>query len=296
MRILSVGLVLIVALFPLVPSAVSAAECGSDRYGVPIPCPDEDRGGVEYIYDDRARAFHPKPEGGQETERHGGVVWMVRYVVLCAGNSPSNPAKSVCVEAACESDGYTGFYAQVFRREDAGDAWEPWPGRERVCWSYSPPGDPIPLEDVEAEIIAVFEEHYEAIARPEIELAPPASAVVNLPVLAATEGAESVGFDIENPLPGRVEAVPEYSWRWSDGTTSHGAGQMYDGTDPLEEPEHYPVRATFTRSGDQSVELTATWSITLTVAGNPPITDIEPLVYEEAESFRVHSARTVLVD
>jgi hypothetical protein len=56
------------------------------------------------------------------------------------------------------------------------------------------------------------------------------------------------------------------------------------------------VQTTYASGGAQSVELQVTWSITLTVSGIPPITDIEPLVYEASADFGVRSARTVLVD
>ncbi|AYY14937.1 hypothetical protein EF847_21850 [Actinobacteria bacterium YIM 96077] len=260
---------------------------------MPLPC--SDQGGVGYSYDGETQTFYPNPSDGGGSEHHDGVVWSVRYVVLCGFNNPERPVDEVCVDATCESDGFFGFYAQVFRRQSAADEWEPWPGRERVCWAYDG-GEPIPLEDVEAEIISVLEEHYEAISRPEIDLAPPANAVVNLPVLAATEDAGSVQFAIENPLPGTVEASPEYDWNWSDGTSGTGPGRGYDGTDPISHPDHYPVRAVYSRSGEAHVDLTATWSITLTVDGIPPITDIEPLIYDARETFTVHSARTVLVD
>ncbi|WP_163816724.1 hypothetical protein [Phytoactinopolyspora alkaliphila] len=220
---------------------------------------------------------------------------MVRYVVLCGSNDPNQPYDVLCVEATCESDGAIGYLTQVYRRESAADPWEPWPGRERTCRTFST-GEPIPLEDVEAEILAILEEHYEAVTQPRIEVAPAYNAVVNLPVLAATDDVGPVGFEIENPLPGQVDAVPEYAWSWSNGDGGSGPGRSYDGTDPLTQPDHYPVRAIYSSAGEQEVGLEATWAVTLTVEGIPPITDIEPLVYEAAETFTVHSAGTVLVD
>ncbi|WP_129664724.1 hypothetical protein [Phytoactinopolyspora endophytica] len=256
-----------------------------------------DNRGVGYIYDSESRAFYPDtPLGGGEVADGDGVVWMVRYVIRCGGNDPDLHGNQICVEAMCEEDGQHGFYVQVYRRENAGDPWQTWPGREQICHTAGEDGEPIPLADVEAEVIAFLEEHYEAIAEPEIEVAPAVNAVVNLPVIAATEDPGTVGFDIENPLPGSVEAEPSYAWSWSNGTGGQGPGRGYDGTDPLAEPGHYPVHAVYARSGQGQVDLTATWEVTLFVEGNPPITDIEPLVYEAAETFTVRSARTVLVD
>ncbi|WP_166345548.1 hypothetical protein [Phytoactinopolyspora limicola] len=249
-----------------------------------------------YSYDSATRTFYPKPEGGEAREEHGGVVWMVRYVITCERNHPDRPGHDVaCSEALCDAGGAIGYTTLVFRREHVSDPWEPWPGRERIC-RIRTTGEPIPLADVEAEILAVVERHYEAISRPEIDVVPTGNAVVNLPVLASTEDAGSVGFEIENPLPGHVRADPRYSWQWSNGDRASGPGRRYDGTDPLARPAHYPVQAVFGSPGEQRVGLEATWEITLTVEGIPPITDVDPLVYEASESFTVRSARTVLVD
>jgi hypothetical protein len=156
--------------------------------------------------------------------------------------------------------------------------------------------DPIPLADVEAEIRRIIEERFKHVAEPEITLAPEVNALVNLPVIASTPNQGELGFDITNPLPGRVEASPVYSWVWSNGTTNSGAGVAYDGTSPTRNPRYYPVQSTYADGGAGSVDLQVTWSIALTVPGIPPITDIEPLVYEATESFPVRSARTVLVE
>ncbi|NDL60158.1 hypothetical protein [Phytoactinopolyspora mesophila] len=249
-----------------------------------------------YRYDSATRTFYPEASSNEATEVHGGVVWTVRYVVTCGRNHPDRPEDDVlCVDALCEAGDSMGYDTLVFRRQSVEDTWEPWPGRERIC-RVSTVGDPIPLADFEAEITTIIEEHYENIARPEIDVAPAVNAVVNLPVLAATPDPGAVGFDIENPLPGTVDAVPSFGWQWSNGEAGSGPGRGYDGTDPVATPDHYPVRAVFTVAGEGRVELTATWTITLTVEGIPPITDIEPLVYEASEGFTVRSARTVLVD
>jgi hypothetical protein len=202
----------------------------------------------------------------------------------------------MCIPIECEVGGEPGVIAQVYRRLSDTDPWEPWPGRQWECRTFGSGGQPIPLADVEAEIVALIEEHFAQIARPEITVAPSANAVVNLPVLASTPDAGNVGFDIDNPLPGHVEASPAYTWAWSNGAASEGPGQPYDGTNPAESPAHYPVRSIFTASGTGQVQLTATWTISLSVEGIPPITDIEPLVYTADASFAVRSAETVLVD
>ncbi|NEE03741.1 hypothetical protein [Phytoactinopolyspora halotolerans] len=262
------------------------------------PTPEVDSQGVGYIYDSNTRTFYPDtplPQGGEAIDEDG-VVWMVRYVVRCRTNESDLPGNVMCAEAICEEDGEYGLYVRVYRRESESDPWEPWPGRDRVCQTAGQGAEPIPLANVEAEVVSILEEHYKQITEPEIDVAPAVNAVVNLPVIASTEDPGTVGFDIENPLPGSVEAEPSYAWSWSNGSGGTGPGYGYDGTDPITNPGHYPVHAVYTRSGDGHVDLTATWEVTLYVDGNPPITDIEPLVYTAAETFTVHSARTVLVD
>ncbi|MGH8774270.1 MAG: hypothetical protein ACRDWI_03565 [Jiangellaceae bacterium] len=182
----------------------------------------------------------------------------------------------------------------VYRRLDATDTWQYWAERGLVCLANY--GEPITIGDVRAEILRIIEAHFKEVAEPAITVAPAVNAVVNLPVLASTPDQGPLGFDITNPLPGRVEATPEYHWTWSNGMTGTGPGVGYDGTSPSQNPSYYPVKSTYTNGGEGSVELIVEWSITLTVDGIPPITDIEPLEYDATAGFAVRSAQTVLVD
>ena len=268
----------------------------TDPFGRVVNCPETDGEGVGYVYDSQSRTFYPTVSDTQGTESEGGVRWLTRYVVICGYNNVDRPDHDMCVEAGCETiDGF-GYMTQVYRRTSVAEPWLPWPGRERECRVAPGETDLIHLEDVKEEIVAIIEEHYRKIAQPEITVAPSANALVNLPVIASTPDAGEVSFAIENPLPGRVEASPMYTWAWSNGSSASGAGRPYDGTNPLDSPAHYPVSSTFSTSGTGSVSLAATWAIVLTVEGIPPIDDIEPLVYETAQSFPVRTARTVLVD
>jgi hypothetical protein len=226
------------------------------------------------------------------TETVDGVTVQLRYVVNCPGNTTDNPVTTgECTTSICNMPaGEQGVNYLVYER--VGNApWQLRPGV--VCRSIS---DPIPLADIEAEIRRIIEERFKHVAEPEITLAPAVNALVNLPVIASTPNSGPLGFDITNPLPGRVEASPAYGWAWSNGTTNSGAGVAYDGTSPTRNPGHYPVQNTYGDGGSQNVDLQVTWSITLTVPGVAPITDIEPLVYNATAGFDVRSARTVLVE
>ncbi len=249
------------------------------------------KAGFGYYYDRERQAFYTQ-ESVDGSETVDGVTVQLRYVVNCPGNTTDSPvATGECTTSPCVlGSGEQGVNFLVYQRIGSAP-WQLRPGV--VCRVVS---DPIPLADVEAEIRRIIEERFKHVAEPEITVAPAVNALVNLPVIASTPNQGPLGFDITNPLPGRVEASPTYSWAWSNGTTNSGAGIGYDGTSPTMNPGHYPVQSTYSGGGAESVGLQVTWSITLTVPGISPITDIEPLVYEATEGFAVRSARTVLVE
>ena len=281
----------LVTLALMVPSNAHANDCWTDVRGQVI-CTDREAGGFGYYYDRATQTFYP--EGALDgSETVDGIRIQLKYVVNCVGNTTDNPtAIGECSTSICAMpDGTPGVSYQVYFRTGGATEWTLRPGT--ICRDV---GDPIPLAEVEAEIMRVIEERFQHVAEPTITLAPAVDAIVNLPVLASTEDPGPLGFDITNPLPGRVEATSSYTWTWSNGVTNSGAGVGYDGTSPTRNPGHYPVQSTFTGGGSGSVGLQVVWTITLMVDGLAPITDIEPLEYEASAGFGVRSARTVLVD
>jgi hypothetical protein len=204
---------------------------------------------------------------------------------------------STCAQLECEEDGERAYLTTVMRRDGGGEDWEVWPGRTNECWLGGGQDQrPVPIREVEIEISRIIEDHYKRISRPGITVEPATNALVNMPVIASTDDQGTVWFDITYPISGRIQATPAYEWEWSNGATNSGPGRAYDGTDPAANPGHYPVQATFGSTGGGDVSLTATWSVTLTLDGIPPITDIEPLVYEDSADFRVRGAQSFLVD
>jgi hypothetical protein len=280
--------VIVTALIMSAPA--HADDCWRDSFSRTV-CPDAAAQGFGYYYDRTRQAFY-SAESLDGTETLDGVTVQLRYVVNCPGNTTENPVTTgECTSSPCTlASGEQGVNYLVYQRI-GGAPWQLRPGV--VCRVIS---DPIPLADVEAEIRRIIEERFKHVAEPEITLAPAVNALVNLPVIASTPNRGPLGFDITNPLPGRVEATPAYSWAWSNGITNGGAGVGYDGTSPTRNPDHYPVQSTYADGGAESVGLEVTWSITLIVPGIPPISDIEPLVYTATEGFAVRSARTVLVE
>ena len=279
------------AVFALMISLPAYADdCWRDSFGRTV-CPDAASQGIGYYYDRERQAFYSQ-ESVDGSETVDGVAVQLRYVVNCPGNTTDSPvATGECTTSPCVLGfGEQGVNFLVYQRIGSAP-WQLRPGE--VCRVIS---DPIALADVEAEIRRIIEERFKHVAEPEITVVPAVNALVNLPVIASTPNQGPLGFDITNPLPGSVQASPTYGWAWSNGTTNTGAGIGYDGTSPTMNPGHYPVQSTYSGGGDESVDLQVTWSISLIVPGIPPITDIEPLVYEASEGFAVRSARTVLVE
>jgi hypothetical protein len=64
-------------------------------------------------------------------------------------------------------------------------------------------------------------------------------------------------------VPLTVHATPHWHFDFGDGTSldSDVPGTPYDGTDPVEHPEHY-VTATYHQTGQLPVTVTVTWSAT----------------------------------
>jgi hypothetical protein len=291
--------ILIVLFFYSAPSAMSQT-CMENAYGQRV-C--TGGGGIAYHYNADERAFYRVPARMTDTRaaEGDGPAWEVLYVTwACGFNQPENPGDVLCNDSYCTtSTGERGVWRVVYRRlEGSGDPWTPWPGSNgmsqlRECLEST---DPITLDQIRDELLAIIENRYRQISEPRIRIDPSGSALVNLPVLASTDDPGIQGFSITNPLPGAVEAAPTYAWTWSNGDTSSGPGRPYDGTSPTGNPDYYGVLSTYSRSGDGSVTLEVTWDVVLAVPGNPPVTDIAPLIYTADADFTVRSAGTVLVD
>ena len=251
---------------------------------------DPSLGGFGYYYDRERQAFYTE-ESVDGSETVNGVTVQLRYVVNCPGNTTDNPVGvGECTTSPCLlGSGEQGINFLVYQRMGSAP-WQLRPGL--VCRVVS---DPIPLADVEAEIRRIIEERFKHVAEPVITVAPAVNALVNLPVIASTADYGPLGFDITNPLPGRVEASPSYTWAWSNGDTNTGAGVGYDGTSPTRNPGHYPVQSTFAGGGAESVDLQVAWSISSDRRARPDHRHRAAWCTRRSEGFAVRSARTVLV-
>jgi hypothetical protein len=245
--------------------------------------------GIGWYYSAEHRAFFRGPESFVQVSDVPDTEWT--SVPTCTGNDPSGGG-DVCAAALCTTaDGEPGVSFWVFSRplDPPGSSWslegtQCVPGERRVD-----------LADVEAEILRIVEDKFRQIAEPEIVLAPQASGLVNLPVLAWTEDPGPVTLEIEQPLPGVISASPTYEWLWSNGTTATGPGRPYSpAMSPTDDSSSY-VSSVFEQRGEASVALTVTWRGTVTVPGVPAV-DISPLVYTASAGLPIEEARSVLVD
>jgi hypothetical protein len=97
------------------------------------------------------------------------------------------------------------------------------------------------------------------------------------------------------PVPGRLLAIPSFTWIFDDGTTLAGPGRPFDGTDPRESPEHYLSHIYRAPEANASVTLTVTWRATFTAGGRTfavPLLTMPSIV----SRYSVYEAHSVLVD
>ena len=244
--------------------------------------------GIGWHYSAEEQAFFRTPTtfavdaGGPELE------WSL--VPTCDGNAPEGSAH-LCQAALCTTpDGDPGVEFWVFTRA-LGEPDSAWSSTGTQC---VPGEERVDLADIEAEVRRIVEDRFREVARPTVTIAPATGGLVNLPVLAWTDDAGDVTLDFDQPLPGSVQASPTYEWVWSNGSRSTGPGMPYtDELSPTRTPDHY-VHAVYNERGEASVQLTVTWTGTVTVPGLAAVA-ISPLVYDTPASFDVREARAQLI-
>lgn len=246
--------------------------------------------GVGWFYSARDRAFYRVPTEFESPRDAPKLEWA--HTPTCDGNLPEGADSALCSAAFCfTSEGTPGIDFWVYsRRVDQQDAT--WELVGNTCIAGE---ERVEVADVERELERIVEREFQRVAKPTISLAPATVALVNLPVIAWTEDLDPIEVDIDQPLPGRIDASPTYRWAWSSGSDASGAGRPYDpSVSPLETPDYY-VHGLRTTPGPLSVTLTVTWDGAVTVPGLPPV-PIDPLVYEATSSIDVSEARSELVD
>ena len=110
---------------------------------------------------------------------------------------------------------------------------------------------------------------------PGIHLNPSRPAIVNFPTIVNADAPPVSHFIVSQPGFPRVDVDASCRWRWNFGdgavTTTDWPGRPYDGTLPADDPQHYLLH-TYRDPGTLAVTVTAVWSATFTVAGQPGTT------------------------
>ncbi len=285
----------VLAAGPIVSQSVAAADdCGLLSCAAPVRTVDD---GYEYSYNEASRSF----TGVSRAKVAGkpGAMYITKYVIDCGQPQPPNDPQSGdlggldCARAACQAGELQGRWMVVWARQTAPVDEPVYTAAGRFCQVVRPP---IPVADVSAAASEYLREHLD----PAIPVVQPGErTLVNFPNIVSTPDAGEQTFAITQPLPGVVTVRPTYVWRFTgpDGATTaaEGVGRTYDGTSPRTGPAGHYLTATFRRSGTGRIELTATWTGTVTVQANPAVA-LDPLVFDQAADLLVEQHRPVLLD
>ncbi len=110
---------------------------------------------------------------------------------------------------------------------------------------------------------------------PGIHLNPARPAIVNFPTIVNADPPPASHFVVSEPGFPRIDITATCHWQWDYGdgtiTTSDWPGRPYDGTLPADDPRHYLLHA-YRAPATLRVTVTAVWSATYTVAGQPGTT------------------------
>lgn len=252
--------------------------------------------GYEYSYDGASRTFRGVSRA--KVAGNPGATYRTQYVIDCGQPQPPDDPQSGdtgldCARAACQAGPLKGRWMIVWAKEQVPVAEPVYSPAGRFCQVVRPP---IPLADVSAAAAEYLRKHLKP-ATPVVQ--PGERTLVNFPNIVSTPDAGAQTFAITQPLPGIVTVAPTYAWRFTgpDGETSQavGAGRAYDGTSPRTGAAGHYLTTTFRHSGTGRIELTATWTGTVTVQTVAPVA-LDPLLFQDAVDLLVEQRRPVLLD
>jgi hypothetical protein len=150
----------------------------------------------------------------------------------------------------------------------------------------------VPASAVEA---AVARDIRKRVGHPTITTSPPGGrTLVNIPTLYSTQRFDQVILPVTTPVPGSITAVPEWEWRFPDGSTGLGPGTPYDASvDPLVDPDHY-VHTVYRTAGAQRVRMTLTWRVTFRLEDVLDV-DLAPIAFTRTATTTALTAKNQLV-
>lgn len=265
--------------------ASDAASCG---YAGAPSCPTTSETGYVYAYDARTNSFVPVPPtamGGTTV----GATYSYALSPACPQDGPFSDSSCAGAEQFCANTGSSGLHENVWR-EQVEPTPTDWLIVGDVCIGALP--DPVDTRQVLADV-AEFERLNVPTPQPQVQ--PAGGALVNLPVVVSVRDVGPQAMAVRQPVPGRLLAVPSYSWDFDDGAVLHGAGRAYDGTNPRQSPTHYLSHTYRQPEATAWVTLTVTWQATFTAGGRRFV--VAPLTMPpDVRRYSVYEAHSVLVD
>ena len=256
-----------------------------------------------YKYVESTATFYAIPVGGTEADGTDGSVVPQEYFYEpnCPGNPPpaadGTTSDELCVGAitACPPG---QLQMEVFQR----NAGTEDPPKEIAvqCIGGAPT---ITLAHLITDLFPRLKVDIDSteVTMSTIDISPPTLALVNLPVIAATQ-LTPANLHITDPLEADVQITPVPTWDFGDGspTVTGPVGLKYDGTSALADPGHYPLTHTYRKPGSHTVTLSVLWTaVSVTTAEHPapiPLPDPHPTATTTTTVVvDAHEAHAVLV-
>lgn len=275
------GLLIVGSVSP--PSAAAGATCSQSFLSVYGSSCDKV---LKWSYDPQLRAFVRE---GRQIGSLDAVERRYHYEISirCEGSGLCGASAFTCQPI----DGQRGVMSRALARPLRADGSIDMTAPTLPSYVCDYPGQVVPLATVQA---AAHQEISKQIATPIVTSAPPGKTLVNLPTIFAASRQPEQSIDFTDPVPGRVVAVPEYSWDFGDGLTGLGPGLAYQPGDlPSRLPGKY-LTATYTTPGSKHVVVTVTWRVRFVLEGVVDV-PLAPIIMTAAGDKQVSTAKAVLV-
>jgi len=242
---------------------------------------------LEWSYDPTLKAFVRRAQTIGSLDAEGRARYRYVVGVRCEGGALCGASAFTC--PVLDARRGLRYRAMAYLlRPDGTDAPDTPPLDSSVC-EY--PGAVVPLAVVEQ---GAREELTKRISQPVVSSAPPGKTLVNLPTIFATTPQPEQSLTFTTPVPGRLVAVPEYTWDFGDGLTGMGPGLAYQPGDiPSKLPGKY-LTATYRTAGAKSVVVTVTWRVRFVLEDVLDV-PLAPIVFTAGETKEVAIAKAVLV-
>lgn len=252
-------------------------------------------GSITYSFNANGRqgsGFYASPSGS-------GIVdpREFAYGGTCAENDPRVPPDdpewdNLCIDPGtyCDNVPDSDRPRRIWYRYPGGD----WVDTNEVICPT--PGKPafIPLAEALPDISEMVRRELHA---PTARISPDPSGIVGVPVIEWAEGPaedEPVVVHVHFPVEMTVVARPSYTWHFGDGTSAHGIGNAYDGTDPAAVPGYYQVSHAYDATGAYTITVDQSWEVRVSLVLDG--LDIDAPVQSSSATVRIDELHNLLGD